>query len=166
MSIKTPIKRAVSESLFATAKNFFPGGVNSPVRAFKSVGGTPLFIKKGNGARIWDEDDNEFIDFCCSWGPLILGHNHPHVYNSIVSTLQDGASFGAPTRKENELAAFILERIPFIDKLRFVSSGTEAVMSAIRLARGATGKNKIGDIRFTAIKTLIQATNTQLLESR
>jgi len=143
MTTKTPIKRAVSESLFNDAKNFFPGGVNSPVRAFKSVGGTPLFIKKGNGARIWDEDGNEFVDFCCSWGPLILGHNHPHIYNAIVSTLQNNTSFGAPTRKENELAAFILERIPFIDKLRFVSSGTEAVMSAIRLARGYTGKNKI-----------------------
>lgn len=143
MSTKAPIKRTVSETLFTASKKFFPGGVNSPVRAFKSVGGTPLFIKKGDGARIWDEDDNEFIDFCCSWGPLILGHNHPHVFESIVSTLQNGASFGAPTRKENDLAKFILDRIPFIDKLRFVSSGTEAVMSAIRLARGFTNKNKI-----------------------
>ena len=117
--------------------------MNSPVRAFKSVGGTPLFIKKGNGALIWDEDDNEFIDFCCSWGPLILGHNHPQVFSSIVSTLENGSSFGAPTRKENDLAQFILERIPFIDKMRFTSSGTEAVMSAIRLARGYTGKTKI-----------------------
>lgn len=138
-----PIKREVSQSLFEASKNYFPGGVNSPVRAFKSVGGTPLFIKKGDGAYIWDEDDNQFLDFCCSWGPLILGHNHPHVYQAIVSTLQNGASFGAPTRKENELAEFILSRIPFIDKLRFVSSGTEAVMSAIRLARGVTGKTKI-----------------------
>ena len=142
MTVK-PIKREVSQSLFEASKKYFPGGVNSPVRAFKSVGGTPLFIKKGDGAHIWDEDDNQFLDFCCSWGPLILGHNHPHVYNSIVSTLQNGASFGAPTRKENELAEFILNRIPFIDKLRFVSSGTEAVMSAIRLARGVTGKTKI-----------------------
>jgi glutamate-1-semialdehyde 2,1-aminomutase len=143
MKITRVINRTESATLFETSKKYFPGGVNSPVRAFKSVGGTPLFIKKGNGSLIWDEDDNEFIDFCCSWGPLILGHNHPDVYDSIVNTLKNGASFGAPTRKENELANFILERIPFIDKLRFTSSGTEAVMSAIRLARGFTGKTKI-----------------------
>jgi glutamate-1-semialdehyde 2,1-aminomutase len=137
------IKRTNSNELYEESKNYFPGGVNSPVRAFKSVGGTPLFIMKGDGPYIWDEDGNQFIDFCCSWGPLILGHNDTNVFNSIVETLQNGASFGAPTRKENELASFILERIPFIDKLRFVSSGTEAVMSAIRLARGYTGKNKI-----------------------
>ncbi len=137
------IDRSISNELFQESKNYFPGGVNSPVRAFKSVGGTPLFIKKGDGAYIWDEDGNKFIDFCCSWGPLILGHNDPDVFNSIVETLKNGSSFGAPTRRENELASFILERIPFIDKLRFVSSGTEAVMSAIRLARGYTGKNKI-----------------------
>ncbi len=141
--IKEGIDRTISNELFQESKNYFPGGVNSPVRAFKSVGGTPLFIQKGNGAFIWDEDGNEFIDFCCSWGPLILGHNDPDVFDSIVETLKNGSSFGAPTRKENELAAFILERIPFIDKLRFVSSGTEAVMSALRLARGYTGKNKI-----------------------
>jgi glutamate-1-semialdehyde 2,1-aminomutase len=143
MMLHEGIDRSVSNELFQESKNYFPGGVNSPVRAFKSVGGTPLFIKKGDGAYIWDEDGNKFIDFCCSWGPLILGHNHPEVFNSIVETLKNGSSFGAPTRKENELASFILERIPFIDKLRFVSSGTEAVMSAIRLARGYTGKNKI-----------------------
>jgi glutamate-1-semialdehyde 2,1-aminomutase len=143
MMTQEGIDRSVSQELFNESKNYFPGGVNSPVRAFKSVGGTPLFIKKGNGPYIWDEDDNKFIDFCCSWGPLILGHNDPHVFNAIVETLKNGSSFGAPTRKENELAAFILERIPFIDKLRFVSSGTEAVMSAIRLARGFSGKNKI-----------------------
>ena len=137
------MKTTISESLFATAKTYFPGGVNSPVRAFKSVDGSPLFIKKGDGCRIWDEDDNEFIDFCCSWGPLILGHNHPAVYEKVVATLQNGASFGAPTRLENELAELILSRNPFIEKLRFVSSGTEAVMSALRLARGYTGKNKV-----------------------
>lgn len=143
MMIQEGIDRSISNELYKESKNYFPGGVNSPVRAFKSVGGTPLFIKKGDGAYIWDEDGNKFIDFCCSWGPLILGHNDPNVFNSIVETLNNGSSFGAPTRKENELASFILERIPFIDKLRFVSSGTEAVMSAIRLARGYTGKNKI-----------------------
>lgn len=142
--IKSPnIKRSTSEALFEKAKKYFPGGVNSPVRAFKSVEGSPLFIKKGDGCRIWDEDDNEFIDFCCSWGPLILGHNHPQVYEKIVVALQNGASFGAPTRLENELAELILNRNPFIDKLRFVSSGTEAVMSALRMARGFTGRDKI-----------------------
>ena len=143
MDTKTTINRTVSAELFAKSKTYFPGGVNSPVRAFKSVGGTPLFIKKGDGAYIWDEDDNQFIDFCCSWGPLILGHNNPDVFNKVVATMANGASFGAPTRLENELAELILGRIPFIDKLRFVSSGTEAVMSAIRLARGVTGKSKI-----------------------
>ena len=137
MSSKAPV------DLFERAQKHIPGGVNSPVRAFKSVGGTPLFIAKGDGAQIWDEDGNQFTDFCCSWGPLIHGHNHPYVFEKIVATLQNGASFGAPTRKENELAAFMLERLPFIDKIRFTSSGTEAVMSALRLARGATGKNKI-----------------------
>ena len=137
------IKRTTSEGLFEQAKTFFPGGVNSPVRAFKSVEGSPLFIKKGDGCMIWDEDDNEFIDFCCSWGPLILGHNHPAVYAKIVAALQNGASFGAPTRLENELAELILARNPYIDKIRFTSSGTEAVMSALRLARGYTGKDKI-----------------------
>lgn len=139
----TAIKRTQSEQLFETAKTYFPGGVNSPVRAFKSVEGSPLFIKRGDGCHIWDEDDNQFIDFCCSWGPLILGHNHPKVYEKIVATLQNGSSFGAPTRLENELAELILSRNPFIEKLRFVSSGTEAVMSAIRLARGYTGRDKI-----------------------
>lgn len=143
MDTKTTINRTVSAELFSKSKTYFPGGVNSPVRAFKSVGGTPLFIKKGDGAYIWDEDDNQFIDFCCSWGPLILGHNNPDVFNKVVATMANGASFGAPTRLENELAELILGRIPFIDKLRFVSSGTEAVMSAIRLARGVTGKSKI-----------------------
>jgi glutamate-1-semialdehyde 2,1-aminomutase len=143
METKKDIKRTTSEALFEKSKTYFPGGVNSPVRAFKSVEGSPLFIKKGDGCMIWDEDDNQFIDFCCSWGPLILGHNHPKVYEKIIGALQNGASFGAPTRLENELAELILSRNPFIDKIRFVSSGTEAVMSALRLARGYSGKNKV-----------------------
>ena len=143
MTTKHPISRAISEQLFETAKTYFPGGVNSPVRAFKSVQGAPLFIKKGDGCRIWDEDGNEFVDFCNSWGPLILGHNHPAIYAKVVETLQNGTSFGAPTRLENELAEIILSRNPFIDKIRFVSSGTEAVMSALRLARGYTGRKKV-----------------------
>ena len=132
-----------SESLFAKAKTLFPGGVNSPVRAFKSVGGTPIFIKKGQGAYITDEDDNTYLDFCSSWGPMILGHAHPSVIEAISKTAINGTSFGAPTRLENELADLIISNHQYIEKLRFVSSGTEAVMSAIRLARGITGKNKI-----------------------
>jgi len=141
--MKKAISRKTSEQLFETAKTYFPGGVNSPVRAFKSVQGAPLFIKKGDGSKIWDEDDNEFIDFCCSWGPLILGHNHQGIYTKIVNALKNGTSFGAPTKLENELAELILSRNPYIDKLRFVSSGTEAVMSALRLARGFTGRKKV-----------------------
>ena len=141
--VKHTLKRHTSEALFEKSKNYFPGGVNSPVRAFKSVEGAPLFIKKGDGCHIWDENDNKFIDFCGSWGPLILGHNHPKVFEGVVETMKNGSSFGAPTRKENELAELILDKNPFIDKIRFVSSGTEAVMSAIRLARGYTKKNKV-----------------------
>jgi len=143
MESKTDIIKDNSKLLFEKAKKYFPGGVNSPVRAFHSVGGTPLFIKEGNGPHIWDEDGNKFIDFCCSWGPLILGHNNADVRESVTSALKKGASFGAPTKLENNLAELILDNIPFIDKIRFVSSGTEAVMSAIRLARGYTGKNKV-----------------------
>jgi len=137
------IKREKSALLFEKAKNYFPGGVNSPVRAFKSVGGTPLFIKKGDGSKIWDEDNNEFIDFCYSWGPLILGHNNTKIREAIYQTIQNGTTFGAPTALENQLAELILSNNRFIEKIRFVSSGTEAVMSAIRLARGFSGKNKI-----------------------
>jgi glutamate-1-semialdehyde 2,1-aminomutase len=140
---KPDISREKSAELYAKAKTFFPGGVNSPVRAFKSVYGTPLFIKKGDGSHIWDADDNEFIDFCCSWGPLILGHNHPKVKEKVIEVMQNGMSFGAPTALENELAELILKNNKFIQKLRFVSSGTEAVMSAIRLARGYTKRDKI-----------------------
>lgn len=141
--IQEMISRARSNGLYEEAKQYFPGGVNSPVRAFKSVDGVPLFIKKGDGCHIWDEDDNRFIDFCCSWGPLILGHNHPDVRKSIVEAVSMGTTFGAPTRLENELAALILKHNRHLEKLRFVSSGTEAVMSAIRLARGYTGRDKI-----------------------
>lgn len=140
---KPDISREKSAELYAKAKTFFPGGVNSPVRAFKSVYGTPLFIKKGDGSHIWDADDNEFIDFCCSWGPLILGHNHPKVKEKVIEVMQHGMSFGAPTALENELAELILKNNKYIKKLRFVSSGTEAVMSAIRLARGYTKRDKI-----------------------
>jgi len=132
-----------SENLFNEAKTYFPGGVNSPVRAFKSVDGNPLFFKKGKGSKVWDEDDNEFIDFCCSWGPLILGHDNDNVREKIINTVKNGTSFGVPTRLENQLGKLILDNNRFIDKIRFVSSGTEATMSAIRMARGYTGRNKI-----------------------
>ncbi|MES2132482.1 MAG: glutamate-1-semialdehyde 2,1-aminomutase [Bacteroidota bacterium] len=133
----------VSAQLFEKAKAFFPGGVNSPVRAFRSVGGTPVFIEKGKGSHIWDADGNEYIDYCASWGPLILGHANDNVLNAVEKTMRNGTSFGAPTRLENELAELILSNNPYIEKIRFVSSGTEAVMSAIRLARGFTGRTKI-----------------------
>jgi glutamate-1-semialdehyde 2,1-aminomutase len=140
---KPDIHRGRSAELYEKAKTFFPGGVNSPVRAFKSVYGTPLFIEKGDGCHVWDADGNQFIDFCCSWGPLILGHNNGKVREKVTEVMQKGMSFGAPTALENELAELILRHNKFIKKLRFVSSGTEAVMSAIRLARGYTKRDKI-----------------------
>jgi glutamate-1-semialdehyde 2,1-aminomutase len=137
------MKNQVSAQLFEKAKTLFPGGVNSPVRAFRSVGGTPIFIDKGKGSHVWDADGNEYIDYCASWGPLILGHANDAVLNAVEKTMRNGTSFGAPTRLENELAELILSNNHYIDKIRFVSSGTEAVMSAIRLARGFTKRNKI-----------------------
>ena len=139
----TTLQRTSSAALFDKAQTLFPGGVNSPVRAFKSVGGTPLFVDRGQGAHIWDADGNEFIDFCCSWGPLILGHAHPAVVDRVSATLANGTSFGTPTRLENELGELILSNHRHADRIRFVSSGTEAAMSAIRLARGVTGRDKI-----------------------
>lgn len=140
---KPDISREKSAELYEKAKNYFPGGVNSPVRAFKSVYGTPLFIQKGDGCFVWDADGNQFIDFCGSWGPLILGHNHAKVREKVTEVMQNGMSFGAPTALENELAELIIKNNKFVEKIRFTSSGTEAVMSAIRLARGYTGKDKI-----------------------
>jgi len=137
------MKSEESEKLYQEALNYFPGGVNSPVRAFKSVGGNPIFIDKGEGCHIWDADGNSYIDFCCSWGPLILGHADPSVIKALNDTLSRGTSFGAPTRLENELAELILSNNSYIDAIRFVNSGTEAVMSAIRLARGVTKRDKI-----------------------
>jgi glutamate-1-semialdehyde 2,1-aminomutase len=132
-----------SEQLFTKAKTLFPGGVNSPVRAFKSVGGIPVFMQSGKGSKIKDVDGNEYIDFCGSWGPLILGHANDTVLDKVNEVMRNGTSFGAPTALENELAELILNFNQFIEKIRFVSSGTEAVMSAIRLARGYTKRNKI-----------------------
>jgi glutamate-1-semialdehyde 2,1-aminomutase len=137
------MKREISNTHFQEAKTFFPGGVNSPVRAFGSVAGSPLFMVKGKGSQIQDADGNWFIDYCCSWGPLIAGHAHPKVQEAIIGAVENGTSFGTPTVQENDLARLILDNHRFIEKIRFVSSGTEAVMSAIRLARGYTKRDKI-----------------------
>ncbi len=132
-----------SEELFTRAQNVIPGGVNSPVRAFKSVGGKPVFIKRGEGSRVYDEDGNSFIDYVCSWGPLILGHACPEVIEAIRRASLDGTTFGASTALEVELAEMIVEAVPSIEMVRLVSSGTEALMSAVRVARGFTGREKV-----------------------
>lgn len=132
-----------SEQLFQQAQSFIPGGVNSPVRAFKAVGGTPIFFQKAKGAYLYDVDDQRYVDYVQSWGPMILGHAHPEVLQAVVDKLQYGLSFGAPTEIETTLAEKLCGIIPGMDLVRFVNSGTEATMSAIRLARGATGRDKI-----------------------
>jgi glutamate-1-semialdehyde 2,1-aminomutase len=132
-----------SRQLFERAKALMPGGVNSPVRAFKAVGGSPLFITKGGGSRIYDADGNEFIDYVGSWGPLILGHCHPEVMEALKKVLETGTSFGAPTERETELAQLICEAFPSIEQVRLTNSGTESTMSALRLARGFTGRSMI-----------------------
>ncbi|HFQ88787.1 MAG TPA: glutamate-1-semialdehyde-2,1-aminomutase [Desulfobulbus sp.] len=132
-----------SASLFSQARTVIPGGVNSPVRACRSVGCDPLFVRKARGCMVVDVDGNEFIDFVCSWGPMILGHAHPEVIDAICRTAADGTSFGAPTPLEVELAELVCDSVPSLEKVRFVNSGTEATMSAIRLARGHTGRNVV-----------------------
>jgi len=132
-----------SSRLFAEAEQVIPGGVNSPVRAFKAVGGTPLFIKEAKGAYMFDEDGNRYIDYINSWGPMILGHAYEPVVNAVIDRARKGTSFGAPTALETEIAKLAVSMVPNIDKIRFVNSGTEACMSAIRLARGFTGREKI-----------------------
>ena len=127
----------------ARARRVIPGGVNSPVRAYGSVGGTAPFVVRGKGARLWDADGNEYVDYVGSWGPLILGHAHPAVLRAVREAAAAGTSFGAPTEREVELAEFVCRALPSVEKVRFVSSGTEAAMSAIRLARGATGRARI-----------------------
>jgi glutamate-1-semialdehyde 2,1-aminomutase len=132
-----------SKTLFEKAKNFIPGGVNSPVRAFRAVGGNPIFMKKAKGAYLYDEDDNRYVDLINSWGPMILGHAHPLVEEAVKEALQNSPSFGAPTAREAEMAEMICSMVPTIEKVRMVNSGTEATMSAIRVARGFTGRDKI-----------------------
>ena len=137
------IKKDKSKNLFQNAKNVIPGGVNSPVRAFKAVGGDPLFIKSAKGAFIYDEDDNEYIELINSWGPMILGHAHDEVIKAVMDVLPNSLSFGAPVENEVIIAELITKMVPSIEKVRMVNSGTEATMSAIRLARGFTGNDKI-----------------------
>jgi len=132
-----------NDILFERAKRVIPGGVNSPVRAFKAVGGTPRFVQRAQGAYFWDADGQRYIDYINSWGPMILGHGHPAVLQAVQKAALDGFSFGAPTEREVELAEEIIKLVPSIEMLRLVSSGTEAAMSALRLARGATGRSKI-----------------------
>jgi glutamate-1-semialdehyde 2,1-aminomutase len=131
-----------SAALFARAQRVIPGGVNSPVRAFRAVGGTPRFIARAQGAYLWDADGQRYIDYIGSWGPMILGHGHPAVLEAVTKAAREGLSFGAPTEREVELAEEILKLVPSMEQVRLVSSGTEAAMSAIRLARGATGRSR------------------------
>ncbi|NOY43914.1 MAG: glutamate-1-semialdehyde 2,1-aminomutase [Deltaproteobacteria bacterium] len=132
-----------SLELFEKAQSFIPGGVNSPVRAFRAVGGKPVFIARADGARLYDVDGNAYIDYVGSWGPMILGHNHPEVREALARALADGTSFGAPTALEVEMAELVCEIVPSVEMVRMVNSGTEATMSAIRLARGYTGRDKV-----------------------
>ncbi|AOF54054.1 Glutamate-1-semialdehyde aminotransferase [Pasteurellaceae bacterium NI1060] len=132
-----------STALFSRAQQIIPGGVNSPVRAFKGVGGTPIFIQKAQGAYIYDTDNKPYIDYVGSWGPMILGHNHPTILNAVLKAAENGLSFGAPTPSEIDLAELVCQLMPSIEMVRMVSSGTEATMTAIRLARGYTGRDKI-----------------------
>ncbi|MBE0479210.1 glutamate-1-semialdehyde 2,1-aminomutase [Candidatus Aerophobetes bacterium] len=136
-------RRKKMNTLFEEAKKYIPGGVNSPVRAFKAVGGEPVFMEKGKGSKIYDINGREYIDYVLSWGPLILGHAHPQIVGKIKKVLDKGTSFGSPTPGETELAKLIVRAVPGIEKIRLVNSGTEATMSAIRLARGYTGRDKI-----------------------
>jgi len=132
-----------SHRLFTHAQLMIPGGVNSPVRAFRSVGGTPIFMKRGKGAWVWDVDGNSYVDYVGSWGPLIAGHAHPDVLKAVQQATEKGLSFGAPTETESEMAELLCKLVPSMEQVRLVSSGTEATMSAIRLARGSTGRSKI-----------------------
>jgi glutamate-1-semialdehyde 2,1-aminomutase len=137
------MKTDKSKALFKKASELFPGGVNSPVRAFKAVGGSPIFIRNAKGSKIYDVDGNEYIDYVLSWGPMIVGHSHPAVVKALKSAIENGTSYGAPTPLEIELAQMVIKAYPSIEKIRMVNSGTEATMSAIRAARGFTGRDKI-----------------------
>jgi len=137
------MQRTNSEQIIEQANKLIPGGVNSPARAFGAVGGTAIVMARGEGATLIDVDDNRYIDYVLSWGPMILGHSHPAVVEALQKAVRDGTSFGTPTRNENRLAELLIEALPSVEMVRLVNSGTEATMSAIRLARGATGRNRI-----------------------
>lgn len=155
------MKTTCSEELFEQARKLIPGGVNSPVRAFRSVGGVPRFIERGEGPYIWDADGNRYVDYVLSWGPLILGHAHPAVVEALEHAIRRGTSYGAPTALESELAQLVIDTVPSIEMIRFVNSGTEATMSALRLARAYTGREKIvkfaGNYHGHADMLLVQA---------
>jgi glutamate-1-semialdehyde 2,1-aminomutase len=150
-----------SRKLFEAAQRVIPGGVNSPVRAFRAVGGQPLFIERAAGAYVWDADDNRYIDYVLSWGPLILGHANPHVVKALHQATERGTSYGAPTALETRLAELVVEMVPSAEQVRFVNSGTEATMSVLRLARAYTGRDKIiklqGNYHGHADLLLVQA---------
>lgn len=156
-----PTTTTQSEALFAEAKTLIPGGVNSPVRAFRSVGGTPRFIERGEGPYIWDADGNRYIDYVLSWGPLTLGHAHPAVVKALQEAVARGTSYGAPTALENQLAKLVIDTVPSVEMVRFVNSGTEATMTALRLARAYTGRDRVikfaGNYHGHADMLLVQA---------
>src|SRR6266545_3790665 len=137
------LSRSRSEQLFAEALRYMPGGVNSPVRAFRAVGGQPFFVNKAKGCRVWDVDGNELIDYVGTWGPAILGHAHPKIIRAVQQAAEQGTSFGIPSPLEVTMAKLICQAAPSVEKVRLCNSGTEACMSAIRLARGFTGRDKI-----------------------
>ncbi|MCJ7739512.1 MAG: aminotransferase class III-fold pyridoxal phosphate-dependent enzyme, partial [Anaerolineae bacterium] len=137
------MKRDRSRQLLAAARKVIPGGVNSPVRAYRAVGGEPPFISRGEGPYLWDADGNRYVDYVLSWGPLILGHAHPAVIEALADAASRGTSYGAPTALETELAELVIEMVPGVDMVRFVNSGTEATMTALRVARAYTNRNKI-----------------------
>ncbi|MEX1018264.1 MAG: aminotransferase class III-fold pyridoxal phosphate-dependent enzyme, partial [Litorilinea sp.] len=157
----TQLRRAQSESLFQEAQQHLVGGVNSPVRAFRGVGGTPVFFRRGTGAYLEDADGNRYVDYVLSWGPLALGHAHPDVVRALQAAVADGTSFGAPCAQEIELAQLVKSLMPSLELVRFVNSGTEATMSALRLARAYTGRNKFikfeGNYHGHADMLLVQA---------
>ena len=142
-SIESQLHLLRSHALFEEAQGLLPGGVNSPVRAFRAVGGSPIFIASAHGPYLYDVDGNRYLDYVQSWGPMILGHSHPSVVHAVIEASKRGFSFGAPTQAENELAQLVVESVPSIEMVRFVNSGTEATMSALRLARAYTSRNKI-----------------------
>ena len=142
-SIESTVVTSRNQQLFELSQKLIPGGVNSPVRAFRSVGGTPVFFKRGHGAYVWDEDDKQYVDYVGSWGPMILGHAHSAVISAVKQAAENSLSFGAPTARELEMAELLTQLVPSMEQVRLVSSGTEATMSAIRLARGFTGRSKI-----------------------